>query len=146
MSRFVLEFTSTLTAGFPPPSAAFRGKDGGQQTMGELPEKPHWSCLIVCSVSCLSLPCSVGQEEKGRHWSDPEHTLSTFVITTDRLDLITDPEVAMVIQPNSTRWLNIVCITGRWVLERLQKSCPCLSCYERGSSCFPGFPFFLNYN
>ena len=47
MSRFVLEFTLRLTtAGLPPPSTAFLGKDGaGQQTMGELPEKPHWSCL-----------------------------------------------------------------------------------------------------
>jgi len=114
MSRFVLEFTLRLTtAGLPPPSTAFLGKDGaGQQTMGELPEKPHWSCLIACSVSCLFLPCNVEQELKVRHWADPEHTLSTLVITTDLPDLITDPEVAMVIQPNSTRWLHIFCFTG----------------------------------
>ena len=68
--------------------------------------------LIVCSVSCLSLPCKVGQEEKGRHWADPEHTLSTFVITTDLPDLIADPEVAMVIQPNRARWVHILCFTG----------------------------------
>jgi len=128
MSRFVLEFTSTLIAGLPPSSKAFLGKDAGQQTIGELPEKPHWSCLIVCSVSCLFLPCKVGQELKARHWSDPEQTLSTLVITTDLLDLITDPEVAMIIQPNSTRWLNIFCFTGGWVHESPEKSSPWLSC------------------
>ena len=74
--------------------------------------------LIACSVSCLFLPCNVEQEEKGRHWADPEHTLSTLVITTDLPDLITDPEVAMVIQPNSTRWLHIFCFTGGWVLAK----------------------------
>ena len=73
--------------------------------------------LRAFSVSCLFLPCNVEQEEKGRHWADPEHTLSTLVITTDLPDLITDPEVVMAIQPNSTRWLNIVSVTGRWVLD-----------------------------
>ena len=58
-------------------------------------------------MSCLFLPCNVEQEEKGRHWADPEHTLSTLVITTDLLDLITDPEVAMVIQLKNNRRLNI---------------------------------------
>ena len=56
MSRFVLEFTSTLTAGLPPPSTAFLGKDGGQQTMGELPEKPHWSCLEDYVVEFIVTP------------------------------------------------------------------------------------------
>ena len=78
--------------------------------------------LIACSVSCLFLPCNVEQEEKVRHWADPEHTLSTLVITTDLPDLITDPvgdpELAMVIQPNSTRWLHIFCFTGEWVLAK----------------------------
>ena len=47
MSRFVREFTLTLTAGLSLLVTAFRGKDGGQQTIGELPEKPHCSCLEI---------------------------------------------------------------------------------------------------
>jgi len=104
MSRFVREFTLTSTAGLSLLVTAFRGKDGGQQTIGELPEKPHWSCLMACSVSCLFLPCNVVQDENGRHWFEPGHTLSTLVITTDA-------EVAMIIKLITTRWLNMVCIT-----------------------------------
>ena len=55
----------------------------------------------------MFLPFKAEQEEKVKHWDEPEHTLSTLVITTDLLDLITDPEVAMVIQPKNTRRLNI---------------------------------------
>ena len=80
------------------------------------------------------------------HWADPEHTLSTLVITTDLPDLITDPvgdpELAMVTQPNSTRWLHIFCFTGGWVLAK--KSYPCSSWHQLGTSSFPGFPSRLN--
>ena len=69
-------------------------------------------------MSCLFLPCNVEHEEKVMHWADPEHTLSTLVITTDLPDLITDPEVAMVTQPNSTRWLHIFCFTGGCVVAK----------------------------
>ena len=135
MSRFVREFTLTSTAGLSLLVTAFRGKDGGQQTIGELPEKPHWSCLeithychnffdisihsktwrqlqylMACSVSCLFLPCNIVQDENGRHWFDPGHTLSTLVITTDA-------EVAMIIKLITTRWLNMVCITCLLVFE-----------------------------
>jgi len=135
MSRFVREFTLTLTAGLSLLVTAFRGKDGGQQTIGELPEKPHWSCLeithychnffdisihsktwrqlqylMACSVSCLFLPCNIVQDENGRHWFDPGHTLSTLVITTDA-------EVAMIIKLITTSWLNMVCIIRVLVFE-----------------------------
>ena len=55
-------------------------------------------------MSCLFLPCNIVQDENGRHWFEPGHTLSTLVITTDA-------EVAMIIKLNTTRWLNMVCIT-----------------------------------
>ena len=60
--------------------------------------------LMACSVSCLFLPCNIVQDENGRHWFEPGHTLSTLVITTDA-------EVAMIIKLIRTRWLNMVCIT-----------------------------------
>jgi len=112
MSRLVREFTLTLIAGFSLLVTAFRGKDGGQQTIGELPEKPHWSCLMACSVSCLFLPCNIVQDENGRHWFEPGHTLSTLVITTDA-------DVAMTIKLITTRWrwLNMVCITRGLFVE-----------------------------
>ena len=82
--------------------------------------------LRAFSVSCLFLPCNVEQEEKVMHWADPEHTLSTLVITTDLPDLITDPvgdpELAMVIQPNSTRWLHIFCFTAGLVVAASEKT------------------------
>ena len=82
--------------------------------------------LIACSVSCLFLPCNVEHEEKVMHWADPEHTLSTLVITTDLPDLITDPvgdpELAMVTQPNSTRWLHIFCLTAGFVVAASEKT------------------------
>merc|ERR1719270_1203373 len=104
MSRFVREFTLTSTAGLLLLVTAFRGKDGGQQIIGELPEKPHWSCLMACSVSCLFLPCNIVHDENGRHWCESRFAFSSLFITTDA-------EVAMIIKLIRTRWLNMVCIT-----------------------------------
>ena len=65
---------------------------------------------MACSVSCLFLPCNIVQDENGRHWFEPGHTLSTLVITTDA-------EVAMITHVNRTSWLHIVCITRVLVFE-----------------------------
>ena len=83
--------------------------------------------LRAFSVSCLFIPCNVEQEEKVMHWADPEHTLSTVGNITDLPDLImvgdiTDPEVATVIQPNSTSWIHIFCITAGLVVAASEKT------------------------
>ena len=68
--------------------------------------------LIVSRVSCLFLPCKAVQEEKETHWLEPEHTLSTLVITTDLPDLITDAEIALLVtQQRNTNCLHIFSIT-----------------------------------
>ena len=68
--------------------------------------------LIVSRVSCLFLPCKAVQEEKETHWLEPEHTLSTLVITTDLPDLITDAEIALLVtQPRNTNCLHILSVT-----------------------------------
>ena len=77
--------------------------------------------LRAFSVSCLFIPCNVEQEEKVMHWVDPEHTLSVVGNITDLPDLITDPEVTAVIQPNSTRWLHIFCFTAGLVVAASEK-------------------------
>ena len=60
----------------------------------------------------MFLPCKAVQEEKETHWLEPEHTLSTLVITTDLPDLITDAEIALLVtQPRNTNCLHILSVT-----------------------------------
>ena len=183
MSRFVLEFTSTLTAGFPPPSAAFRGKDGWQQTMGELPEKPHWSCLeshIVQSVVHVTSRKKVPSlQELGIHYSG----LGTWLVF-HKSDALPDSLQCVLLVPSLQGWtrgegealgrprahpLHLRhhhrpsrphhwprgCnghpakqgqmgphLVFHWRI--VAQKCPKKSRNLPGTSCFPGFPFFLD--